>query len=233
MAKAGHCVGRNMPRPSITLALCAVAAALNPLQVCHHKTCSKNGLAKKTLDIAHVLGGPEAAVPTAACQSGCNAGTVSVVGRRFYDVERASAATLAAILEIELGVAVTDAAVDACDKLAAADAAQRRGDKDIAREKLRALLDDAAALAAAPRLEALAAVRLFDLLAGEAAQREALEPILIRSAEHDTAATWRLAASRGARGDCEGQRDVLIALTKREPAAVDAVRELMDSCVVS
>ena len=95
------------------------------------------------------------------------------------------------------------------------------------------LLDDAAALAAAPRLEALAAVRLFDLLAGEAAQREALEPILIRSAEHDTAATWRLAASRGARGDCEGQREVLIALTKREPAAVDAVRELMDGCVVS
>ena len=33
---------------------------------------------------------------------------------------------------------------------------------------------------------------LFDLLAGEAEQREALEPILIRSAEHDTAATWRL-----------------------------------------
>ena len=226
-------MGRNMPRPSLTLALCAVGAALNPLQVCHHKTCAKNGLARRTLDIAHVLGGPEAAVPTAACQSGCNAGTVSVVGRRLYDVERASAATLAAILEIELGCAVTDAAVDACDKLAAADAAQRRGDKDGARETLRALLDDAAALAAAPRLEALAAVRLFDLLAGEAAQREALEPILIRSAEHDTAATWRLAASRGARGDCEGQREVLVALTKREPAAVDAVRELIDGCVVS
>ena len=75
------------------LALCAVAAALSPLQVCHHKTCAKNGLAKKTLDIAHVLGGPEAAVPTAACQSGCNAGTVSVVGHRLYDVEKASAAT--------------------------------------------------------------------------------------------------------------------------------------------
>ena len=217
--------------PRLTLALCAVAAALNPLQVCHHKTCAKNGLAKRTLDIAQVLGGPEAAVQTAACQSGCNAGTVSVVGRRLYDVEKA--ATLAAILEIELGVAVTDAAVDACDKLAAADAAQRRGDKDGARATLRSLLDDAAALAAAPRLEALAAVRLFDLLAGEAAQREALEPILIRSAEHDTAATWRLAASRGARGDCEGQREVLIALTKREPAAVDAVRELIDGCVVS
>ena len=85
----------------------------------------------------------------------------------------------------------------------------------------------------APRLEALAAVRLFDLLAGEAAQREALEPILIRSAEHDAAATWRLAASRGARGDCDGQRELLIALSKREPAAIDAVRELMDGCVVS
>ena len=95
------------------------------------------------------------------------------------------------------------------------------------------LLDDAAALAAAPRLEALAAVRLFDLLAGEAAAREALEPILIRSAEHDTAATWRLAASRGARGDCDGQREVLIALTKREPAAIDAARELMDGCDVT
>ena len=81
-----------MPRAPL-LALCAVAAALNPLQVCHHKTCAKNGLARRTLDIAHVLGGPEAAVPTAACQSGCNTGTVSVVGRRFYDVERASAAT--------------------------------------------------------------------------------------------------------------------------------------------
>ena len=91
-----------MPRGA--LALCAVVTALNPLRVCHHKTCAKNGLARRTLDIAHVLGGPEAAVPTAACQSGCNAGTVSVVGRRFYDVERASAATLAAILEIELGV---------------------------------------------------------------------------------------------------------------------------------
>ena len=90
--------------PRLTLALCAVAAALNPLQVCHHKTCSKNGLAKRTLDIAHVLGGPEAAVQTLECQNGCNAGTVSVVGRRLYDVERASAATLAAILEIELGV---------------------------------------------------------------------------------------------------------------------------------
>ena len=93
-----------MRRSPLTLALCAVAAALSPLQVCHHKTCAKSGLAKRTLDIAHVLGGPEAAVPTAACQSGCNAGTVSVVGRRLYDVERASAATLAAILEIELGV---------------------------------------------------------------------------------------------------------------------------------
>ena len=143
------------------------------------------------------------------------------------------AATLAAILEIELGVAVTDAAVDACDKLAAADAAQRRGDKELARKTLRALLDDSAALAAAPRLEALAAVRLFDLLAGEAEQREALEPILIRSAEHDAAATWRLAASRGARGDCEGQREVLVALTKREPAAVDAARELIEGCVVT
>ena len=221
-----------MPRAPL-LALCAVTTALNPLKVCHHKTCSKNGLAKRTLDIAHVLGGPEAAVQTLECQSGCNAGTVSVVGRRLYDVERASAATLAAILEIELGVAVTDAAVDACDRIAAADAAQRRGDKELARKTLRALLDDAAALAAAPRLEALAAVRLFDLLAGEAAQREALEPILIRSAEHDTAATWRLAASRGARGDCAGQRDVLIALTKREPAAADAARELIEGCVVT
>ena len=222
-----------MPRAPI-LALCAVgAAALNPLQICHHKTCAKNGLAKRTLDIAHVLGGPEAAVQTLECQRGCNAGTVSVVGRRLYDVERASAATLAAILESELGVVVSDAAVDACDRIAAADAAQRRGDKELARKTLRALLDDAAALAAAPRLEALAAVRLFDLLAGEAEQREALEPILIRSAEHDTAATWRLAASRGARGDCDGQRDVLVALAKREPAAVDAVRELMEGCVVS
>ena len=79
--------------PPLTLAICAGATALSPLKVCHHKTCSKNGLAKKTLDIAHVLGGPEAAVPTAACQSGCNAGTVSVVGRRLYDVEKASAAT--------------------------------------------------------------------------------------------------------------------------------------------
>ena len=149
-----------MPRARALLALCAVGAALNPLQVCHHKTCSKNGLARRTLDIAHVLGGPEAAVQTLECQNGCNAGTVSVVGRRLYDVERASAATLAAILEIELGVAVTDAAVDACDKLAAADAAQRRGDKDIAREKLRALLDDAAALAAAPRLEALSLIHI-------------------------------------------------------------------------
>jgi len=219
--------------PRALLALCAVAAALSPLKVCHHKTCAKNGLARRTLDIAHVLGGPETAVQTLECQNGCNAGTVSVVGRRLYDVERASAATLAAILEIELGVEATDAAVDACDKLAAADAAQRRGDKELARETLRALLDDAAALAAAPRLEALAAVRLFDLLAGEAAQREALEPILIRSAEHDTAATWRLAASRGARGDCDGQREVLVALAKREPAAVDAARELMDGCVVS
>ena len=222
-----------MARLPLTIALYYVAAALSPLQVCHHKTCAKNGLARRTLDIAHVLGGPETAVKTAACQNGCNAGTVSVVGRRLYDVERASAATLAAILEIELGVEVTDAAVDACDKLAAADAAQRRGDKDIARKTLRALLDDAAALAAAPRLEALAAVRLFDLLAGEAAQREALEPILIRSAEHDTAATWRLAASRGARGDCDGQREVLVALTKREPAAVDAARELMEGCAVT
>ena len=83
------------------------------------------------------------------------------------------------------------------------------------------------------RLEALAAVRLFDLLAGEAEQREALEPILIRSAEHDAAATWRLAASRGARGDCEGQREVLVALTKREPAAVDAARELIEGCDVT
>ncbi len=219
--------------PRSILALCAVGAALSPLQVCHHKTCAKNGLAKRTLDIAHVLGGPETAVATAACQNGCNAGTVSVVGRRLYDVERASAATLAAILEIELGVVVSDAAVDACDRIAAADAAQRRGDKEVARKTLRALLDDAAALAAAPRLEARAAVRLFDLLAGEAAQREALEPILIRSAEHDAAATWRLAASRGARGDCDGQRDVLIALTKREPAAADAVRELMETCDVT
>ena len=108
--------------PRLTLAICAVAAALNPLKVCHHKTCSKNGLAKRTLDIAHVLGGPEAAVQTLECQSGCNAGTVSVVGHRLYDVEKASAATLAAILEIELGVVVSDAAVDACDRIAAADA---------------------------------------------------------------------------------------------------------------
>ena len=222
-----------MPRSPLTLAICSVAAALSPLKVCHHKTCSKNGLAKRTLDIAHVLGGPEAAVQTLECQNGCNAGTVSVVGRRLYDVEKASAATLAAILEIELGVVVSDAAVDACDRIAAADAAQRRGDKELARKTLRALLDDSAALAAAPRLEALAAVRLFDLLAGEAAQREALEPILIRSAEHDTAATWRLAASRGARGDCDGQRDVLIALAEREPVAVDAVRELMETCDVT
>ena len=157
----------------------------------------------------------------------------AIQDERAVNLISTQAATLAAILEIELGVEVTDAAVDACDKLAAADAAQRRGDKELARETLRALLDDAAALAAAPRLEALAAVRLFDLLAGEAAQREALEPILIRSAEHDAAATWRLAASRGARGDCDGQREVLIALTKREPAAVDAVRELIDGCVVS
>ena len=114
-----------------------------------------------------------------------------------------------------------------------ADAAQRRGDKELARKTLRALLDDAAALAAAPRLEALAAVRLFDLLAGEAEQREALEPILIRSAEHDAAATWRLAASRGARGDCDGQRDVLVALAKREPAAADAARELIEGCDVT
>ena len=84
---------RNPAMPRLTLALCAVSTALSPLKVCHHKTCSKNGLAKRTLDIAHVLGGPETAVPTAACQSGCNAGTVSVVGRRLYDVERASAAT--------------------------------------------------------------------------------------------------------------------------------------------
>ena len=66
--------------PRLTLAICAVAAALNPLKVCHHKTCSKYGLAKRTLDIAHVLGGPEAAVQTLECQNGCNAGTVSVVG---------------------------------------------------------------------------------------------------------------------------------------------------------
>ena len=82
-----------MLRSLLTLAIYAVAAALNPLKVCHHKTCSKNGLAKRTLDIAHVLGGPEAAVQTLECQNGCNAGTVSVVGRRLYDVERASAAT--------------------------------------------------------------------------------------------------------------------------------------------
>ena len=42
---------------------------------------------------------------------------------------------LAAILEIELGVAVTDAAVDACDKLAAADAAQRRGDSETTKQE--------------------------------------------------------------------------------------------------
>ena len=55
-----------MLRSLLTLAICAVGAALNPLKVCHHKTCSKNGLAKRTLDIAHVLGGPEAAVQISA-----------------------------------------------------------------------------------------------------------------------------------------------------------------------
>jgi hypothetical protein len=214
--------------------LTVCCATPNPLKICHHKTCAKNGLAKCTLDIAHVLGGPVAAAQTAGCQNGCKAGTVSVVGPagRVYDVEKASAATLAAILEIELDVAVSDAAVDACDALAAADAAQKRGDRSAAREVLRALLDDESALEVAPRLEALAAVRLFDLLAGEVAEREALEPILIRSATYDTAATWRLAALRGARGDCEGQRETLVALAKRVPAAVDAARELMDGCVV-
>lgn len=223
-----------MPRAPLALALVATAAAMSCVKVCHHKTCAKNGLAKRTLDIAQVIGGPDAAVATAECQNSCATGTVSVAGPagRVYDVEGAKAVTLAAVLEIELDVVASDAAIDACDALAATEAAQKRGDREVARETLRALLADAAALAAAPRIEALAAVRLFDLLAGEDAQREALEPVLIRSAAHDTAATWRLAASRGARGDCDGQGEVLIALAKREPAAAEAALEVIEGCVV-
>ena len=184
-----------MPRAPL-LALCAVAAALNPLKVCHHKTCSKNGLAKRALDAGSCFRRPRAVVPTAACQSGCNAGTVSVVGRRLYDVEKASAAASAAILEIGFGVVVSDAAVDACDKLAAADAAQRRGDKDLAR-KTRALLDGRGARGgAAPRA---AAVCLFDR-GGQTEQRGPRPVAVGAGTTRRRRGAWRRRAGRGATG---------------------------------
>ena len=87
------------------------------------------------------------------------------------------------------------------------------------------MLADESALAAAPRAEAAAAARLFDL--EEVDGRAALEETLERACEHAPsvpAPAWRLASLREARGDRDGWRRVLENLVAHDASAAPVVR---------
>jgi len=137
----------------LAFARCAHALAPPVVRVCGGTACSASGLGAATLETAKRLAGSFAdRIETCGCRGKCGAGRVSVVGPsdRVYDVENASPATLAAVLEIEADVAVADAAVDACAAFAAIDALRRR-DRAGARVRLEAAVADDA-FAASPRL---------------------------------------------------------------------------------
>lgn len=221
------------------VSLVTVVDSLSPfsgLKVCMGKVCSKGGLAQQTLEFARALAGERfKEIEETDCKGRCGAGRVSVVGpssERVYDVRGASPATVAALLEIEAGIAVADEAVDACSRLQEIDAIRHRGDRRGARDALR---EDMNMFLAFPLLRAAALVRHYDLCDDET--RDALEEDLIASiqdAPQAHAVSWRLAALYEKRGECAKAAEVLNALLARDssPATAANVAESLESCPI-